>query len=60
MKKEKTIDELTEIFRINEIGLYDICRWWIAIYPEDIFVTKNEITQIRNLMKQILKKGLRK
>jgi len=39
------------------ISLYDVCEWWIETYPEDIFVNEpKEVVQIRNLMKEILKK----
>ena len=40
-----------------EVGIYEICEWWIETYPEDIFVNEpKEVIQIRNLMKEILKK----
>ena len=40
-----------------DIGLYEVCEWWIETYPEDIFVNEpKEVVQIRNLMKGILKK----
>ena len=40
-----------------EIGLYEVCEWLIETYPEDIFVNEpKEVVQIRNLMKEILKK----
>lgn len=40
-----------------EITLYEACEWWIENYPEDIFVNKpKEVVQIRELMKEILKK----
>jgi len=43
-----------------DIGLYELCEWWIETYPEDIFVTEpKEVVQIRNLMKEILKKRKR-
>ena len=40
-----------------EIILYEICEWWIQTYPDDIFVNEpKEVVQIRELMKEILKK----
>lgn len=38
-------------------SLWDMCEWWIELYPDDIFVENpKEIIQIRELMKKILKK----
>jgi len=38
-------------------GLYNICRWWIETYPDDIFVNKpKEVTEIRARAKKILEK----
>ena len=40
-----------------EISLYEICEWWIQTYPDDIFGNEpKEVVQIRELMKEILKK----
>jgi hypothetical protein len=53
----------TELYKQNGemAGLYDICRWWIETYPEDIFVANPEtIVIIRKQMQLILdkKKGV--
>lgn len=37
-------------------GLYDVCWWFIHTYPEDIYVKKTEVTQMRELAKKILNK----
>jgi hypothetical protein len=41
------------------VGLYDICKWFIEKYPEDIFVGSSsegvrEIVKIRKSCKRIL------
>ena len=40
---------------LMEIGLFDICEWWIESYPKDIFVNEpKEVVEIRKLMEKIL------
>ena len=40
-----------------EITLYEACEWWIETYSDDIFINEpKEVVQIRELMKEILKK----
>jgi hypothetical protein len=42
---------------IIEIGLYELCKWWIETYPEDVFITEPaEVIKIRKLMQLILTK----
>lgn len=39
----------------RELGIYDICKWWIERYPEDVFINSPEsVTKIREEMKKIL------
>jgi len=38
-----------------EASLYDVCKWWIETYPDDIFINEpKEIVEIRKLMIKIL------
>jgi len=57
MKKRER--KIIELFLENgrKAGLYDVCKWWLRIYPEDIFITvPKEIVAVRDLMKKILSK----
>jgi len=48
-------EDVSEILRDNNIGLYDLCRYWIYVYPADVFFGyPREIVEIRELMKAIL------
>jgi len=39
----------------NQLGLYDLCEYFIKTYPKDIFITKpKEIIKIRESMERIL------
>jgi hypothetical protein len=51
------IEELSEIFNKYNIGLKDLCLWFIHTYPDDIFRTKElDVVQIREACKRILEK----
>jgi dihydrodipicolinate synthase/N-acetylneuraminate lyase len=44
---------------IDEVGLYDICEWFIKNYPDDIFIGGSSkgcsiIVEIRERCKEIL------
>ncbi len=42
-------------------SLESVCRWWIATYPDDIFVVNpKEIVEIREKMKEILQQVAKK
>ena len=52
---------MTQLFKddgtgeLQEVGLFDLCEWWIETYPEDVFVNEpKEVVQVRELMKKIL------
>lgn len=61
MEDNKRCKDIEEIFRENKIGLYDLCRHWIYIYPKDVFLSApDEIVQIRVLMERILSKRKKK
>lgn len=39
----------------ENIGLYDVCEWFIQTYPEDVFVSsEHPVHRIRDLCKKIL------
>lgn len=41
----------------KKAGLREVCEWWIATYPEIVFVNEpKEVTLIRSEMKKIVKK----
>lgn len=44
---------------IDEVGLYDICEWFIKNYPDDIFIgnsgkVSSIVAEIRERCKEIL------
>ncbi|MCK4529394.1 hypothetical protein KAW18_18675 [candidate division WOR-3 bacterium] len=42
-------------------SLKSVCRWWIATYPEDIFVENpKEVVEIRERMKKLLQQLAKK
>ena len=52
---------MTQLFKddgtgeLMEVGLFDLCEWWIETYPEDVFITEpKEVIEIRRLMQIIL------
>ena len=52
---------MTQLFKddgtgnLEEVGLFDLCDWWIETYPEGIFVNEpKEVVEIRKLMQKIL------
>ena len=52
---------MTQLFKndgtenLEEVGLFDLCGWWIETYPEDVFVNEpKEVVEIRKLMQKIL------
>ena len=54
---------MTQLFKddgtgeLTEVGLFDLCEWWIETYPEDVFVNEpTEVVEVRELMKIILAK----
>ena len=54
-EKEISVEEMLEVFRQYKIGLYDLARFFIAMYPENIFKNKpNEIVIIRKCFEKIL------
>ena len=45
----------------NEVGLREVCRWWINSYPEDIFIKEPaDIVQARKCMQRLLDKMQKK
>jgi hypothetical protein len=39
----------------NEVGLKEICEWWITTYPEDIFISEpKDIILARGCMERLL------
>ena len=53
--------KMTQLFKddgagdLQEVGLFDICEWWIETYPDDVFVNEpKEVVQVRESMKKIL------
>ena len=54
---------MTQLFKddgtgeLIEVGLFDLCEWWIETYPEDVFVNEpKEVVEVRKLMEKILAK----
>jgi len=52
---------MTQLFKddgagdLQEVGLFDICEWWIETYSDDVFVNEpKEVVQVRESMKKIL------
>ncbi len=40
---------------MNEVGLAEVCNWWISKYPEDVFVKEpKDIVTVRECMQNIL------
>ncbi len=58
MNDEEEIERIGEVFRKNGIGLREIAKWWVYMYPEDVFTGKSYpcIALITQLMKKILEK----
>jgi len=51
---------MRKIFNENgqEIGIYDICLWWIEKYPKDVFISEPKtVVIIREQMEIILKEA---
>jgi hypothetical protein len=41
----------------NEVGMKEVCLWWVHTYPADIFVKSPEdVVKARECMERLLKK----
>ena len=43
MNDEEEIERIGEVFRKNNIGLKEIAKWWVYMYPEDVVFKENYI-----------------
>ena len=51
-------DAYSQLIRLanHDLGLFEVCEWWIKKYPPDIFVeSPEEIVKIRKQMQIMLK-----
>ena len=57
MRDDKEIERIGEVFRKNGIGLKEIAKWWVHMYPEDLIWEENHIVAgITIRMKRLLEK----